>query len=220
MDNKSQNIIASIADKLFLPVDVDYKNYFATPLRILVLVYFLYSCAIALPPVIEIVKAGSYQLPLISLVLNDPDFWQVWLPYVNFILEILFFLMIGGSVFSEWVVAHSKKIIDKYGKAVESARKNDIVDVKDELTQRIKEYYSLLEGINITNSLPRLYALYKTSRSVIGVLMSDVAKVNAKFLSTKLAVSFPGGFYGLFAFVLFALLVQVKIAQFYLPSNG
>lgn len=220
MSNKLRNVVASMADNLFLPVNVEYKNYFAIPLRILVLVYLLYSGIIALPPVIELIKANAYQLPLIGFVLENPEFWEIWLPYINFVLEILFFLMIGGSVFSEWVAAHSKNIMDKYETAVDIARQQYLECTKDELATKIEKYYSLLEGINIRNVFPRIYNLYNESRSIINILVHDVARVNARFLGAKLAVSFPGGFYGLFAFILFAMLVQVKVGQFYLPNNG
>lgn len=216
MSNKLDNIVSSIADRIFLPVDVEYKDYFTIPLRVLVILFFLYSLIIALPPVIELVKENSFPLPFIDSVYGDPVFWKRWLPFVNLLLEVIFFLMIGGSVFSEWVAAHSKKVIEQYESAVEEARTLEITEAKDMLVEKIVNYNMLLKGITIKNVIPRTFKIYNLSREVIRLLVNDVARVNTRFLSTKLAVSFPGGAYGVFAFFVFAALIQVKIAQFYL----
>lgn len=216
MSKRLENIVASLADKLFLPVDFEYEDYLTTPLRILVILVFVYSLVIALPPVIDEVKKSSIALPFIISILEDPIFWKRWLPFINFFLEIVFFLMIGGSIFSEWVAAHSKETIEKFEAAVEEAKKHEVDEARKSLVKSIETYNSLLKGINIKNLIPRVYALFKESRKIINMLVNDVAKINAKFLGTKLAVSFPGGSYGVFAFILFVALIQVKIAQFYL----
>lgn len=221
MSNKLQNIVTAIADKLFLPVDVEYKNYFSLPLKAIVLSYFAYCGVIALPPIIDIVVYEKPNaLPFIDLVIADPEYWKEWLPYWNFVLEIIFFIMIGGSVFSEWAAANSKKAFERYALAVEKARKRDLENVKDELVTKLKDYYALLEGINAKNFLQRIHSLFKSSRDIIHILGNDATKVNAKFVASKMTVSFPGGYYGLFAFFLFAALIQIKIAQMYLPHNG
>ncbi len=218
MSTQLKKIVISIADSLFLPVDTKYKDILMKPLRVLVLLFFAYSLIVAMPPVIEIVKEGSFYLPFFSHILENPLFWEKWLPYINFVIEIVFFLMIGGSVFSEWVASQSKETFKKFELAVEKAKEKEILDTKDELVEKIEDYYSLFEGITLKNIIPRIWTLYRTSNRIIALLVNDVAKVNAKFLGTKLAVSFPGGAYGLFAFLLFVLLVQLKIGAFYLPA--
>ena len=217
MSRQLENIVASIADKIFLPVNAEYENYFTVPLRILVILFFVYSAVIALPPIVDQVKESSVALPFIELIIEDPVFWKRWLPFFGLILEIMFLLMIGGSVFSEWVAAHSKETIEKYEAAVVEAKKREITEAKENLVQKIEDYNRLLEDVNYRNILPKIYKLYRASQEIINLLLNDVAQTNARFLGTKLAVSFPGGSYGIFAFVLFATLIQVKIAQFYLP---
>jgi hypothetical protein len=215
MSQKLENIVSSLADKIFLPVDVEYKNYFSVPLKALVILFFIYSSIIALPPIIDLVKDNAFPLPFIDSVYSNPAFWKRWLPFLDFFIEAIFFLMIGGSIFSEWVVAHSKAIIDKYEIAVEAAKTQELAEAKEVLVKSIMNYNMLLKGITIQNLIPRVFEIYKASREVIDLLVNDAARVNARFLATKLAVSFPGGAYGVCAFVLFAALIQVKVAQFY-----
>lgn len=215
MSQKLENIVSSLADKIFLPVDVEYKNYFSVPLKALVILFFIYSSIIALPPIIDLVKDNAFPLPFIDSVYSNPAFWKRWLPFLDFFIEAIFFLMIGGSIFSEWVVAHSKAIIDKYEIAVEAAKTQELAEAKEVLVKSIMNYNMLLKGITIQNLIPRVFEIYKASREVIDLLVNDAARVNARFLATKLAVSFPGGAYGVCAFVLFAALIQVRVAQFY-----
>lgn len=218
ISNALQNIATSIADKLFLPMEVDYKNYFSKPIKALILVFFVYSIVIALPPVVEIVSENNFPLPLMSSILSEPDYWATWLPFINFVLEILFFLMIGGSVFSEWIASNSKKIFEDYQAAVEDAKEEDVSRIKAKLSKELKSYYLLVEGVNIRNFFPKLFALYRASNRIVNMIVKDVPRVNASFLSSKIAMSFPGGYYGLFAFVVFGALVQVKIGHFYLAG--
>jgi hypothetical protein len=58
-----KSVVASIADFLFLPVHIEYRDYFTKPLRAVVLLFFIYFLIIAMPPVIEFVKEGSFFLP-------------------------------------------------------------------------------------------------------------------------------------------------------------
>jgi len=151
-------------------------------------------------------------------ILTYNDYWTKWLPYYNLVLEIVFFLMIGGSVFSEWISIHSKTIIEKYENSVEEAKTKEITLIKDDLTLRIKQYNSLFKDISIKNFIHKMYEIHKESKIIINILVNDVGKTNANFLGSKLAVSFPGGLYGLFAFFIFGLLIQFKIGQLYLSS--
>jgi|GEM_PF-7002013 len=216
MDTTIGNLVTTIADRLFLPVNVEYSDFFTKPLRYLILVFFLYSIIIAFPPVVETIKFRSTPLPLISSIVEDPVFWKKWLPFINFLVEIVFFLMIGGSVFSEWVVTQSKTAIQRYETAMDIARKKAVVDKKDELAKELKSYYDLIDGICLSNFLKKLWLLYRGANRVTKILSEDVAKVNTRFLIAKITVSFPGGTYGLFAFILFAILVQIKVGQLYL----
>lgn len=217
---KTRDIAAAIANSLFLPVQANYKDYFTIPLRIIVILFFVYSCGIAAPPIIDLVISHNLYLPLVSEALDAPIASRIWLAYFGFILEVLFFLMIGGSVFSEWIAAHSKKAITKFETAIEAARHSELKTTRDELTEEIRSYNELLEGINFSNFIPRLFSMYKTSNQILSLVVQDVPKVNARFLATKLAVAFPGGAYGVLAFILFGGLIQIKVALLYLEFGG
>lgn len=220
MSNIVENIVKGISEYLFLPVNADYKKYFSKPLKVIVIIYFFYVVTISFPCFVQWEKTAKIYLPLISKVINNPGFWSVWLPYANFLLEIIFFLMIGGSVFGEWMASYSKDVIHQYGSAVEKARQNDLVFSKNELASKIREYHNLLQGINFKNVIQRIWQIYWKSRKILNTLLKDVPRVNARFIGAKLAVSFPGGTYGLFAFIIFGILIQMKVAQFYLPGSG
>lgn len=220
MNNIVENIVKGVSEYLFLPVNADYKKYFSKFLKIIVIIYFLYVVAISFPSFVQWEKTADIYLPLISEVINNPEFWSVWLPYADFLLEIVFFLMIGGSIFGEWMASYSKDVIHQYGDAVEKARKEDLVFSRNDLALKIKEYNNLLEGISFKNAIQRIWQIYWKSREIINTLLKDIPRVNARFIGAKLAVSFPGGTYGLFAFIIFGILIQTKVAQFYLPSNG
>lgn len=160
MSKKLENFVSSIANRFFLPVDIEYKDYFSTPLRIIVITFFLYSLIIAIPPIVDFVKIEKLRLPFIYSVYRDPVFWKRWLPFTNLLLEVLFFLMIGGSVFSEWVAIHSQKVIDEYQSAVEKSKNLEMTEAKEILIEKVNKYNLLLKGITIKNIIPRIYAIY------------------------------------------------------------
>jgi hypothetical protein len=218
-----RNITASIANGLFLPVNINYKDRFAVPLRILVALFFIYSVIIAIPSIISfvLVKENNIYLPLMTEFVNNAVVWKTWLPFVSFLLEIIFFLMIGGSVFSEWIASHSKEAIEKYETAIVKATENEVESARGALEKEIYNYNNLLKAdITFSDFIPTLWDLYKISNTIMQLTVKDIPRINARFIVSKLVISFPGGTYGLVAFIIFGALIQVKIGQMYLAVAG
>jgi len=214
-DNTLQRVARDFAGWLFLPVDVDYQKAFKLPLQLLIIVFIVVVCILATPPVVDYLLAANWDIFPLNSIRSNPKAWGRWLPFVSIVLEFSLALLVGGSVFGEWLASNSKDAIANLQNSAEAARRHDMVDANDNLEVMIREYRTLFADITVRNFLPRMWHLYLLSRRILRFLTRDIPKVNAHFLVTKLGVAFPGGFYGVMAFSVFGLLSLVKVSGLY-----
>jgi len=210
----SERLARAVAGRLFLPVEADYNRVLGVPLRVLVLLALFGIVALSAPPVVE--RVWDEDIWPFDSIRASHAVWESWLPFAVTGLEILLALLIGGSVFGEWAAAHSKSALDRLQASVDASRKEDIVDAEDELEGRLRRYRMLLEGITWRNIVVRLWELFFLSRDILAFVVREVPRTNARFVTAKIGVAFPGGFFGLFAFMTFGVLSIAKVLDLYL----
>ena len=211
----AEKIALAIANRLFLPVNLEYDRVFHFPARVAVITFFLLLIVVSLPPIVVYVTTSLCDLFPLSSMRISPGIWLTWSKFASLSIEILFVLAISGTVFGEWTAARSRSTLEELEKRFEQAQTAALTDTRDKLADELRAYKYLFSDITVSNLIVRLWQAYERSQTVVHTLTNKVPKRTATFLAAKFTVAFPGGLYGLVAFVLFGLLSLTKVVQIY-----
>lgn len=215
----SEQIARTVAGWLFLPVHTDYRRVFKIPTQVVILLVLGTIGALAAPPVVDTMLALNPKVFPFDAIHQNPQLWDRWLSFAGVCSELIIVLLIGGSVFGEWLTARSKDAITKLESAVEAALRKELSEAGDDLTRMIRAYLDMLSGITIRNIVPRLFQLYRESRRILRFSLGDIPRINTRFLLATIGTAFPGGFYGLLAFVMFGIRMFVEVLKLYATAG-
>lgn len=213
-----ERIARAIAGRLFLPVEADYTRVFGAPLRLMVLVLLGSLVLLAAPPIVECLAPSSME-PFIS-IREDPRGWGEWLAFATVLLEVGLAIAIGGSVFGEWAAVQSRSAIDRLQESIERSATDIVSKTEDQLVSEVRAYRKLLDGISWLGLPARIGQLYKQSNQILDHVTKNAPRANARFLAAKIAVAFPGGYFGLIAFTLYCLTILTKVLTIYTSTAG
>lgn len=211
----AERIALGIANSLFLPVDRQHDQVFLFPARVAVITFFLTLIVVSLPPIVVYVTTSFCDLFPLSSMRISPGIWLTWSKFASLSIEILFVLAITGTVFGEWTAARSRSTLEELEKRFEQAQTLALTDTRDKLANELRAYMYLFSDITVSNLMVRLWQAYELSQKIARTLTNKVPQRTATFLAAKFTVAFPGGLYGLVAFVLFGLLSLTKVVQIY-----
>ena len=194
--SNAEKIALSVANRLFLRVDIEYDTLFRFPTRVAVITYFLFLIVVSTPPIVSYIVTQEYNIFPLYLMRNSPSDWLNWSKFASFCVEVLFVLAIGGTVFGEWVAIQSRSILEELEKRFEQAQIAALTETRDELASLIKAYRDLFPSITISNFLNRLWKAFWLSREILNTLSGTIPRRNAGVLAAKFAVAFPVDFTG------------------------
>lgn len=214
-ETKSVRLARRISGFLFLPREVDYRSTFGKPLKILVAILIIVLAVLAIPPVVDCLIGAYPDWWLLSSLSTHWNTWGRWIPCVSLCLEIWFALLIGGSVFGQWLASRSQKTLQAVQEKLESAAEKRVKEVGEVLVNRVANYEKILRSAKLWNLPLVLWRLYRNSITIFRLLFQNVPRANARFLIAKMTVAFPGGLYGFLAFITFWLLAFLKLLTIY-----
>jgi hypothetical protein len=212
---KGSVVVEVLSKRLFLPVGFDYSRVLAWPIRLLVRLLFAILLVYACPYVADLHIAYMDEHELLMSMAANKQCWNDYLAFFSFGLEIVTAILIAGAAFSEWLTTSYKSTVDEWERKIEQARHNELTDVQQEAESLLKRHFDLIRSTTLTNLLSNLPKLYKTASGFSRLVYRDVGRVNFQFLLAKALVAFPGGLYGLLAFVLFYGLCLLKVLSYY-----
>lgn len=218
LNAKASALGTALSKYFFLPTQFDYRTCFTLPIRIVIIVFFVVLIVLAAPPVIDIIISHQDRIPVFLSVQIHKQVWLDYVEYVSFLLEIAIAFLIGGSIFAEWATNYYKAAVETYEKKIIEARENNLTELKEESEQLIKRHMEILSQMTAINFIASLCELWKTSMRFINLMYRDVGRVNSIFLMTKALVSFPGGLYGLLAFISFYTLCVLRVVSYYIDK--
>jgi len=151
-----------------------------------------------------------------EFIVQNKALWKIWLGFSKIVLETLLALMIGASVFAEQFRTTVRKQLEIYSEIREKALQHKLANLRGEFSDIAKEIEDLQRdiGVNFGSMLHNLVRLFKLSKSIQTTVFA-FPKRYRKLAQMALLVGFPGGTYGLLAFLLFLLLTMVKVMQVY-----
>jgi hypothetical protein len=130
-------------------------------------------------------------------------------------LQILIALMIGGIAVTDALAAFVRT---KFAELENNEKRRiwrtqfallrDILSIYKEIRQTSQERRLLRTSKSFLTILRNLFKFYE-------LLRSDLGRLWARILFFRLASSFPGGFYGVAAFILFEALIIIQVVKTY-----
>lgn len=215
MKLKATNIADALSKYLFLPTQFDYKKTFSGPLRVIVIVLFLSVLILAFPPLADWFIARKDKFTVLSSISANQQKWKDYLSYAALFIEIIVAILIGGSIFSEWVAKSYKDLIKQYEDKIMRAREAKLVSMKENWEKILHEHITLIRDARFSNLLQTLPKLYTTANEFLKQIYGNIGKTNMRFIIAKAMIAFPGGLYGLLAFVFFYALCIIKVLIYY-----
>ena len=214
-ETKTVRLARRIAGFLFLPQKADYLSIFGKPLRILVAILIVPLAVLAFPPLVDwLIGAFTGWWPLSSLSAKW-NTWDSWMSFGSLCLELGLVLLLGGSVFGQWLTSKSQEVLQVAENKIESAAAQRVDEAGQELVDKVAAYEATLLSTRLWNFPWVAWLLYRNTNAIFRLLFKKVPRVNARFLTAKMMVAFPGGLYGFLAFITFWLLVFLKVLTIY-----
>jgi hypothetical protein len=211
------NIPRFIARTIVAPVWIPYTRPLSIALLILAMVIFTFLILLSLPPIVDAVIADKF-LPSFRTFLQENSSWlNRWAPSLRLSLEILSAITIGGSIFALSVANTIKAKLDDYKTHILNTSHSHLSEYEKRVYRNLRKITYLIHTISLKNLLKRIPTLFILSHDVYSLFIRNLPLSYGYFMTTAVFTSFPGGFYGLLAFIFFTLLCTTKLIQIYLP---
>lgn len=182
------------------------------------------------PPLVPHVAETLVSPGTRSYILSNKSEIKAWLDFVTIILELAIALCIGGAVFSETLANRLKQRLYDWqttyaqeGKEVAEESISETVG----LSNRVKRIYNDVRQFNFdANSFTEMFVLFsekleeadRTAENLRKLLFHDYPTVVQKLVMGNLIRNFPGGIYGMMAFLLFFCLMVMKVTAIYVSN--
>ena len=178
---------------------------------LLLLVFF------ALPPVVDAVVGDTFLPSLHAMLVQNRIWLDRWSAFLKLLFEVLTAVAIGGSIFAQSAAASIKQRLQQ----IEAKLLQDVHSVLTANERQIyrhlrKSNYLIVTATwkNIWRRIPRLATI---SYDLHRFAAFDIPWSYWRFITVAMPASFPGGFYGVLAFIFLTMLCAVKVVQIYLP---
>ncbi len=213
--NIARSIVQGIANFLLPSGERDLSTIFTKQTRRLIIILILLQFIIASPPFVEWIVIAASNFVVFASFKNDWGFWNAWLPYTQLVIEILFALFIGGSIFGNWLSNSSEEYVQKLETQLNLISNDNYQEVSSRLATNYKDLEATIRATKFGNFFSSLMQIIRLSRSISNILYADFPKKFTGIVAAKFMVSFPGGLYGLIAFALFWIIMSLETLSIY-----
>lgn len=205
---------------LFLPTRLELRGPLSKFWLFFLVFAFIVVVVLAAPPVIEFILCTQLSPDeRVSLKGNEKILLE-WLSFVSIFLEVTIALAIGGSIFGERLANKFKKAVTAYEESrtlVLEARKTGLNDEISKTVDAIIDLFSNKTLLQFVSNIPKLWKLAKNLRRM---LFDEMPTFQRRYITLMMYSTFPGGLYGLIAFLSFFALSIIKVFQLYIPKAG
>lgn len=213
--SKLENKLSDIIKNISLPTNFDYTKTLHKPLLFLILFLFILLSFLSLPPVIDFL-ISTPTIGIISFIMAEKNSLERWLPCFIYIIEIIILLFLGGSIFGESVALGVGNRLKKLEVKIDQKAISQMEKIYPEFGQLIEEYKKIIKDVTYKNFIYKAYTGCKLFNRIINYIYSDIPNSYIRLIKAKALIAFPGGFYGLMAFIFVWILSFLKLISTYL----
>jgi hypothetical protein len=144
----------------------------------------------------------------------------VWLPWTEFariISEVFLALFVGGQVFNDWVRDSIRDNLRKLQELFDSAATNEAEDLRTRMNEALDELIDwLVGGRGLRHKIRRFRVAFASVLELKDAVWRDIRWLYPRLLMIRIYYLFPGGIYGLVAYLSFAVILLSKCFKYYL----
>ena len=221
MTISADQLTKRIIDYLFLPTRTDHRTFLSRPLLLLVVLLALAYAVLSLPVTQHLVWQYGYTQLDRALIIPSKDIAKAWFESLSFVLDLSVAILIGGSIFGERLAKSFEESIKKYEEARDVLLGNKAASIGDDLEVSINMSIEKIQRMRSEKSitmLKHLPDLIKEMKNIYNLAFKQVPNFYKRYLRFVFYSSFPGGLYGLSAFLLFFTSCGFKLVGMYLGS--
>lgn len=215
----ADKIIKWIVDYLFLPAKLDHRKLFSRPLLFFIILMAITFAILSLPVIQKVVWEKVVIKSDRALIIQNKAVTKAWFDSFSFILDLSVAILIGGSIFGERLAKSFKESVKKFEEARELLLGETAEHLSEDLEETIKISITKIQQIRSEKAidmLRQLPMLFKEIRKIYNIAFNEVPNFYKGYMRFIFYSSFPGGLYGLSAFLLFFLSSGFKLASMYL----
>jgi hypothetical protein len=213
--------IKSCVDYLFLPTSIDYRGRLTTPLLYMAIIIIIVFAVISLPLIQKIVWMQYFPSNEKAIIFENKDVTKSWFDSISYILDLTVALLIGGSIFGEKLANSFRGSIIEYEKARKVFHGDKTIELTTDIGLAVKcsiEKVNELRSGTILSRLKNIFGITQELRKIYRLAFSKVPRFYYSYIRFVLYSSFPGGLFGLLAFVTFFISSALKLVGMYLGS--
>lgn len=214
-----RNFFKTAVKNFFLPTRLDYARSFGWGWRILIVILFLSLIILCLPPMVGLISTSVLSLEFKHYLITNKDILKAWLNFGSLVLEILIAILLGQILLTEGMAQRLKRLVAdsqvNYQRNLEIELRTEEMQLKN----NVDEIYRLLhENASFPKLIANIGKAYRLVKESLIFLYPGLRDLYTKVIFLSLITSFPGGLYGLGAFILFILLSFTKVLGFFLDN--
>lgn len=190
------------------PLPPKWTGILAVPL----IVFALLCC----PPVMHWIYPQLFPVDLHEAQAFRTQFLP-WTEFTRIISEVLLAVFVGGQVFNDAVRNSIKRTLERLQELLDTSTNEQ----RAELARRANNALDVLEDwlfgrTGVRHKIRRSWDAYNAIIAFRNVVWRDVKWLYLRLITIRIYYLFPGGMYGLLAYVFFFLILLSKCFKFYL----
>lgn len=168
---------------------------------------------------VGLISTSVLSLEIKHYLITNKDILKAWLNFGSLVLEILIAILLGQILLTEGMAQRLKRLVAdsqvNYQRNLEIELRTEEMQLKN----NVDEIYRLLhENASFPKLIANIGKAYRLVKESLIFLYPGLRDLYTKVIFLSLITSFPGGLYGLGAFILFILLSFTKVLGFFLDN--
>lgn len=214
-----RNVFKKIIENLFIPTKLDYARPFSWGWLIIIVLVFLSLFVLGMPPIVKMMTSSVLSEGSRAYLIANKDSAKVWLGFSSLTFELLIAILLGQILLTEPIAQRLKRIVADSQVKQQLALQTEISEEESRLKRQVDEVFELLHDKSGTGGpFSRAAKISVLTGDMLVFLYPGMRRFYKKVIILSLITNFPGGLYGLGAFVLFVLLSLTKVGGIYLDS--
>jgi len=183
-----------------------------------VLIFLLIAVmALSLPPVINYLYANGLKssigwLNLHKLLISE------WLTSLRLIFEICAAIFVGGTIFAKSRATKLESQLQDFERSMALKAESEMNEAERQIAERFRQVQARF--MKPKKTLMDYFALIYASIGINLLIYRTVRHSNQAPINALILTSFPGGLYGMLAFLFLLLVCVCKLAQSYIAALG
>jgi hypothetical protein len=202
---------AKVVSLVFLPAEKATARLLGIPARGTIALIFISTIIIAILPIREWIAHEQYGIRCLAPALKESA--KAYCDFILVLLQIAIAITIGGIAITEGAVRIAQSLVRSYEDSKDIMLTNEQRLLSEEMDETYKRARGRIENMSLWNLPTTLWGINHDLSSVFRLAGIAIPKFYLSLLVFRFGTAFPGGWYGVIAFILFEGLLAAEIMK-------